>query len=280
MHPRERLIQSIFALSFTLLISVCGFVLAVILHQGSERLSVEFLVTPSLGAGLEGGIRYQCLGTIILISAAALIVTPFAVSLALLQGFFVGKRVSNGIALSLHLLNTTPSIVFGILGFMFFFKMLGWEKSWLSGAIVLALMILPTVSVSLYERIQTIPRDYLEVARGLGFDDEQLVWRVILPYGWGGLLTGLMLGLGRAAGETAPILFTAAVVSGADFPTGIKDSPVLALPYHIFNLAQDVFGIGAMQNAWSSAAVLLLLSVLLNCLAAPFRARSHEEAKA
>ena len=86
------------------------------------------------------------------------------------------------------------------------------------------------------------------------------------------------MGLSRAAGETAPIMFTAVVFFGAEWPTGISDSPVLALPYHIFNLAQDMTGDQAIPTAWATAATLMGLVFFLSLLASPFRAKSHEEA--
>jgi phosphate transport system permease protein len=119
-----------------------------------------------------------------------------------------------------------------------FVKFLGWGKSWLAGGLLLGLMILPTVTVSLVERIKVLPARYVEAAAGLGLTRSQIVRSVILPQTVGGLVTGLLLGLARAAGETAPILFAATVFAGATVPTGVRDSPVLSLPYHIFVLAQ------------------------------------------
>lgn len=261
-------------------IGALAFMLCAILAGGHAKLSPAFLVTPSAGAGYDGGVLYQIVGTLLLIGVAALVVMPFATALALMQTTFLrSPRARQWITIALHVLNGTPSILFGILGFVFFVKMLGWDKSWLAGSLILAVMILPTVTVALVKRIETIPRGYVEAARALGFDDNRLVWAILVPYGWGGLLTGLVLGLARAAGETAPIMFTAAVFSGATIPTGIRDNPVLALPYHIFTLAQDTYGEGATAFAWATAAVLTALVVCISLVALPFRARSHEEAK-
>src|SRR5204863_4232064 len=127
----------------------------------------------------------------------------------------------------------------------FFMRFLGWGKSWLAGGLLLAVMILPTLALALAERIESLPGRYLEAAAGLGLSRSQIVWSVILPQSLSGLLSGTLLGLARAAGETAPILFTAAVFSGAGLPHGIRDNPVMALPYHIFVLAQDSFQAGA-----------------------------------
>jgi phosphate transport system permease protein len=101
----------------------------------------------------------------------------------------------------------------------------------------------------------------------------------VLPQSLGGLVTGLLLGLARAAGETAPIMFTATVFAGATWPAGIKDSPVLSLPYHIFILAQDSFDPAVSGKLWGTALVLLALVFGLSLLALPARLKVHEEAR-
>jgi phosphate transport system permease protein len=106
-----------------------------------------------------------------------------------------------------------------------------------------------------------------------------VAWSLLLPHGAAGLVTGTLLGLARAAGETAPIMFTAVIFAGATIPNGIVDSPVLALPYHIFILAQDSFDPAMTQNMWGSAIVLLMLVTALSLVALPLRLRIHEEAR-
>ena len=102
---------------------------------------------------------------------------------------------------------------------------------------------------------------------------------MILPQSLGGLVTGSLLGLARAAGETAPIMFTATIFAGAHLPDGIKESPVLSLPYHIFILAQDSFDPSVGAKVWGTAVVLLALVCGLSLIALPLRLRIHEEAR-
>ena len=276
----ELLFRTVSALMTGLSISLLLFILWAILWQGWGPLSLDFVLSPMRGAGGEGGIWYQILGTVLLLITSATVATPFAVALSLLQThYFSRSRYRKLVSSILHLLNGTPSILFGILGFVFFVKWLEWEKSWLAGGIILGMMILPTVTLALVQRMETIPKSYIEEAMSMGMTEDQITWAVHVPYGWGGLLTGLVLGLARAAGETAPIMFTAAVFSGAGFPSGIKDSPILALPYHIFNLAQDAYSPNAIETAWATAATLTAVVLTMSLIALPFRARSHEEAK-
>ena len=159
-----------------------------------------------------------------------------------------------------------------------FVKYLGWGKSWLAGGILLALMILPTVTIAWVERIEALPPGYLRAAASLGLSRGQIVGSVIVPQTWSGGVSGALLGLARAAGETAPIMFTAAVFSGVTLPDGVHQSPVLALPYHIFVLAQDSFDPAAGAHLWAAAFVLLTLVLALSLLALPLRLRAGEEA--
>ncbi len=262
--------------SVGIFVSIAG----TLFSQGWDELNIGFLWNASSGSGALGGIRYQIVGTLILITTAMILVTPVACAIAItLVTNCKMKRLGRTCSSLLHILNATPSILFGIIGLVIFVRLLHLQKSWLGGGAILALMMLPTVATALTARMKTIPSGYIETARALGFDADKIVTSIYLPYGWGGLLTGLVMGVARACGETAPILFCAVVFSGASFPTGIVDNPVLALPYHIFNLTQDVAHPQALKTAWTSALVLVLLAVGLTALTIPARAKSHEEAK-
>ncbi len=251
----------------------------VIAQRGVPALSWTFFTEQIRQVGSAGGIFYNLIGTLILIAAALAICAPIATGLALTHAVYLtSERTKSRLGLFLYTLNGIPSIVFGIFGFIVFVKFLGWGKSWLTGGILLALMILPTVTVALIERIQALPKKYLEAAAGLGLRESQIVWSVILPQSWSGLITGALLGLARAAGETAPIMFTATIFAGATVPHGVRESPVLSLPYHIFILAQDSFDPAVGAKLWGSALVLLALVFALSIVALPMRLRLHDEA--
>jgi phosphate transport system permease protein len=251
----------------------------VVAQRGIPALSWSFFTEQIRLVGAAGGILWNLVGTTILLVAAFIICTPLAVGLALVERVWLasdtGRRI---LRTALYTLNGLPSILFGLFGFIVFVQWCGFGKSWLVGGIVLALGMLPTVTIALIERLKAIPSRYVDAAAALGLNRSQVVWSVLLPQARGGLVTGTLLGLARAAGETAPIMFTATIFAGATWPKGIVESPVLSLPYHIFILAQDSFDPAVGAKLWGAALVLLGLVFLLSLLALPSRLKLHEEA--
>ncbi len=260
----------------------CGVLVVIALAiavRGFPAISWQFFTEQIRLVGAAGGIFHNLIGTFILIGTALVVSAPLAVGLALVHGVYLrGHRHREKLTLLLYLLNGVPSILFGLFGLIVFVKFLGLGKSWLTGGVLLGVIILPTVTVALIERIASLPARYVEAAAGLGLTQSQIIWSVILPQSVTGLVTGSLLGLARAAGETAPIMFTATIFAGATIPHGIKENPVLSLPYHIFILAQDSFDPSVGAKLWGTALTLLGLVLLLSLCALPLRLKIHEEA--
>lgn len=252
----------------------------VLITRGIGAISPEFLTLETREAGASGGILWQITGTLILVATAALVALPFATALGITRAWLLtpGGRPARALGFILHLLNAVPSILLGILGLILFTGLLDWGKSWLAGGILLGIMIVPTAAVMLAHRIESLPRAQLDAAAGLGLRRGHIIRAVILPQSAAALLSGMLLGLVRAAGETAPILFVAAVFSGATIPNGIREQPILALPYHIFVLAQDSFHEASRTNLWGAALVLVTLVSLPALLAIPLRHKLHNAA--
>jgi phosphate transport system permease protein len=276
----DRLFTALVATATAVALLPLLLIVSAILWRGLPSVNWQFLTEQIRLVGAAGGIFYNLVGTLILILAALLVSTPVAVGVALVHSVYLHRQgtARRWLGILVHALNGVPSILFGIFGLIVFVKFLGWGKSWLSGGILLGVMILPTVTVALVERIESLPSRYLEAAAGLGLRRSQIIWSVIMPQSLGGLVTGSLLGLARAAGETAPIMFTATIFAGASFPHGIRESPVLSLPYHIFILAQDSFDPGVAGKIWGTAVVLLALVFALSLVALPLRLKIHEEA--
>jgi phosphate transport system permease protein len=260
----------------------CGVIVLIalaIVMRGLPAISWQFFTEQIRLVGAAGGIFYNLVGTFILIGTALVVSTPIAVGLALVHGVYLRQRSHRErLTLLLYLLNGVPSILFGLFGLIVFVRFFGLGKSWFSGGLLLGMLILPTVTIALIERIASLPDKYVEAAAGLGMTQSQIIWSVILPQSVSGLVTGSLLGLARAAGETAPIMFTATIFAGATFPHAMKESPVLSLPYHIFILAQDSFDPSVGAKLWGTALTLLGLVLLLSLFALPLRLKIHEEA--
>ena len=252
-----------------------GACLVYILFKGLPALSWSFLFssTEEAGFGASTGILAQLLGSLLLALAASLVATPFALGTAFYYRLFASTRQQRLLTALLNMLQGIPPIVFGLFGLIVFVHMLQWGVSLLSGAVILALVILPMLVLNSIASLERIPNEYTEAARSLGLEHGAVIARVWLAQAWPGILTGQLLGIARALSETAPLLFTATVFSGVVWPDSIF-SPVTTLQTHIFYLAQEGGNQTAIQNAWGSAVVLLgvvaSFALLARCLSSRY----------
>jgi len=248
-------------------------VLVVVARGAGAAVDPLFWIEPAIGAA-GGGIRDQLLGTLLLVGAAGLLAAPIGLGLGVVMVEYASPRLGAWLRSCTVTLAGIPSILLGLAGYALLSTALGWNKSWLAGAIVLSAIAVPVIAISVASALESLPEERREAARALGLRRDQLVRSIVLPHARPALATGLLLGLARAAGETAPLLFTATVFAGADaLPAGIVDEPVVSLPTHIFTLAQDAADPAALQAAWGSALALLAVAALLLLAAAPLRRR-------
>lgn len=261
--------------SSLLLVTILGVVAA----RGWRALDWSFLTEVMSGSGTSGGIAGHILGTLLLVGTAVAIAVPLAAGTGLLAVFYArpgrSRAMIEGV---LQALNGVPSIVFGLVGLALIVRA-GLGKSWLAGGVVLGVMILPTITIAFIEKLKLVPGATIEAAHGLGLRRHQIARAILIPQSAGGLASGTFLGLARAAGETAPIMFTAAIFFGPAVPRAIADSPVLALPYHVFVLAQDSLEPSASANMWGAALVLIVLVIGISAVALPARIRIREESR-
>ena len=270
---RDVVRRGVRATAVLLAIVVLVGIAAVLFVRGQVALSPSFWTSPAAGAS-GGGVRDQVLGTLLLVLATAVVALPVGTGLGLLLGEYAPVRLRRGLRTTALALGGVPTIVLGLAGYAVFALALGWGKSWLAGALVLAVVVVPVVALTTATRLDTMPPGHREAAAALGLSRNQLVRSLLLPHAAPAALTGLLLGLARAAGETAPLLFTATVFAGATgLPHGVVQAPVESLPTHIFALAQDASEPAAVAAAWGSAVVLVLLIGLLLMLALPLRHR-------
>lgn len=254
-------------------------ILVIVLWQGGPALSIEFLTTASSGFGETGGILFQIVGTCLLMAGAVAVCLPVVLGSVLFQTEFVRSLIFKKIfRLFIYSLNGVPTLLFGLIGYIVFGLLLETGVSWLTGVLILAVMILPTLHVSLQESVEAIPVHYREAGQALGLTPWQMIVSVILPQSFFGLVTGALLGLARAGGETAAIMFTATAFSGAGWPESWSE-PVATLQTHILVLAQEAINPQAITNAWGSAAVLMGIVMLLIGSALFLRMRFPMEAE-
>lgn len=271
--PRDRMAtvlhMSALALPGVLLVGM----LAVLVGRGSTALDPSFWFTSATGAA-GGGVSDQILGTLLIMVTTALIALPLGYGAGILIGVHASPRVARLLETLTMVVGGTPTILLGLVGYVIFCSTMGWGRSWLAGAIVLVPVVVPVIAMTTAGRIRSMPPELTEAAMALGLSRTQYIRSVVLPYTWPATLTGLLLGLARAAGETAPLIFTATVFFGAPaLPSGVVDSPVQALPTHIFALSQDSGDPAAVAQSWGSALVLVLITAALLILAVVLRNR-------
>ncbi|PKL61705.1 MAG: phosphate ABC transporter permease [Methanomicrobiales archaeon HGW-Methanomicrobiales-2] len=263
------------SLSVAIVIAALGVILFEIVVNGAGAISWEFLTGSPRDLGRAGGIFPAIVGTFYLVGGALAVALPLGIATAIyLIEYTADTPLTRSIRAAVDLLNGTPSIVFGLFGFAFLVLFMGFGVSLIAGQITLGLMILPTIIRTTEEALRSIPGSLREGSYALGATKWQTIWRVVLPPALPGILTGAILSIGRAAGETAPIMFTAAIFSSRFLPSSLTE-PVMALPYHLFVLTTTVPG--AATQSYGTAFVLLML-VLTIYLAAILVRRRYSQA--
>lgn len=245
-----------------------------LLKNGWSAITWDFLTEPPRDSMTKGGIMPCILGTAYLSFGAILISMPLGIGSAIYlneyarQGFVVRL-----IRFAINNLAGVPSVVFGLFGLAFFVTWMNLGVSILSGALVLGFLSLPLVIGASEEALRAVPETYREASLGLGATKWQTISRVVLPAAFPSMITGGILSLSRAAGETAAIMFTAAVYFNTQLPDSIFD-PVMALPYHIYVLATAGTNISETRHLqYGTALVLIALVLGMNLIAIVYRSR-------
>ena len=238
----------------------------------------QFLIDTSKDSHIFGGIGPEVLGTLYLTLGAMLFAIPMGVIAAIyLCEYAKEGRIISFIRTCISTLAGVPSIVFGLFGLAFFLNTIhiSDSKSVLAGSLTLALLVLPTVIRSSEEAILAVPRAYKEAAMSLGAGKWHTVLTVILPAALPGILTGVVISMGRAAGETAPIIFTAAVSVGRPLlPLQTLSQPTPALPWNIYNLCTEHEAVDEIRHVqFGMVFTLIAIVLLLNTVAIIMRAR-------
>ncbi len=233
--------------------------------KGGGTLSWEFVSQAPRRGMTEGGIFPAIMGTFLVTLVTAFLAVPMGMFAAIyLNEYAKQTRITRFIRLSLRNLSGVPSIVYGLFGVILFVNILHFGTSILSSGLTLGLMTLPWTITASEEALKTIPNSYREGALALGATKWQAIRTNVLPYALPGMLTGTVLGLARAAGETAPIMFTGAAFYLPILPSSLGDQ-FMALPYHLYVMATQHHAISQVRPiAYGTALVLLILILLMN----------------
>lgn len=273
-HVTEKFFYSL--LLFITLV-VVAFVMGIIIYlivKGSSAISWEFLSQKPSDGMRAGGIFPAIIGTIYLIIGTIIISLPIGIFSAIYLNEYASRnKLTRIIRLSIVNMAGVPSVVFGLFGLSFFVLLLKFGRSILAGSLTLAFLILPVIITATEEALKAVPATYRQASLALGASKWQTISKIVLPQALPGIVTGAVLGIGRAAGETAPIMFTVAAFSQPNLPQSLF-SQVMALPYHLYALATQVTN-PPEDKQWGTALVLLMIVLLFAIIGTAIRTRAR-----
>jgi phosphate transport system permease protein len=268
----DRLLASFGLLVMLLALAALSVLIYDVLHDGLGRISWTFLTSEPSRRAEAAGIYTAIVGSVYVIGLTAVIAVPLGVGAAIhLEEYGTRGRLSKIIEINISNLAGVPSIIYGLLGLGLFVRALGMGPSVLAGASTLALLALPVVIISTREALRAVPKSLREGSYALGATKWQTIWYQVLPAAFPGMLTGLILALSRAIGETAPLVTIGALTYVPFLPEDIW-SPFTVLPIQIFawvSRPQTAFA----ENAAAGIIVLLVLLLAMNAMAIVLRDR-------
>jgi len=249
-------------------------VLLYILKQGLPAISWEFLTGFPSDGMKAGGILPAIVGTIYLTIGTAIFAVPLGIGAAIYLSEYAGdNKLTRAIRISIINLAGIPSVVYGLFGLGLFVIFMKFGTSILAGSLTLGIMTIPVIISTAEEALRSVPQSFRIVSISLGATRWQTIRRIVLPQAVSGILTGVILGLERAAGETAPILFTAAAFFLPRLPTSPFDA-TMALPYHLFVISTQVPGM-PIEIQYGTALVLIFFVLTMNIFATVIRSRAR-----
>jgi phosphate transport system permease protein len=279
---KKNIVQKIgFSFLFLCILVTVLFLFAIIYFlgvNGAKVLTWGFLTQAPKNGMTAGGVAPVILGTVYLTLGAVLFALPLGLACAIYLCEYSPKGyVVNIIRISINNLAGVPSVVFGLFGLAIFVKLFGFGVSILSGSLTLGILALPLIISSAQEALTAVPHSLREASLALGATKWQTIKRVVLPAALPGILTGVILSIGRVAGETAPILFTAATFYLRGYPKSVL-SEVMALPYHIYALmTEGAHPVEQTAIAYGCSLILLMLVLLISGVAIAMRQKQRSQ---
>ena len=269
-HQTERIAFIVIGSATLLTVAPIIIVISAIFISGAEAISWEFIVEMPRDGMRAGGIWPAIVGTTYLAIGTGLISVPLGLGAAIYLSEYARESAwTRTIRVAIVNLAGIPSVVYGLFGLGLFVLFLKLGSSIIAACLTLSIMTLPVIISTAEEALRAVPQSFRVVSIGMGGTRWQTIRRIVLPQAMPGILTGVILGLNRAAGETAPILFTGAAFFLPRLPSSIFDQ-TMALPYHLFVISTQVPGM-PIQIQYGTASVLLVFVLTMNILAASVR---------
>jgi phosphate transport system permease protein len=273
---RQKIAFTILGLITLLVVAPIVLIIYYVVSRGWSAISWEFLTAAPRNGMKEGGIFPAIVGTVLLIVGTMLFALPVGIlSAVYLVEYAKDNLFTRMIKLSVVNLSGIPSIVYGLFGFTLFVVFLGFGTSILAGSLTLAIMSLPVIITATKEALEAVPMAYREISLSLGATRWQTVRYCVLPYAVPGILTGTVLSLSRAAGETAPILFTVAAFYLPRLPRSVFDQ-AMTLPYHLYVISTQVPNMPT-KLSFATGLVLIGLVCLMNLVSIVLRAHYRKK---
>jgi len=264
------------ALTLVTLLTVAPIIAIVvyIIYLGAPAISWEFVTAMPQDGMRAGGILPAIVGTLYLTLGTAIFSVPLGVAAAIyLSEYAPDNQVTRYIRLAIINLAGIPSVVYGLFGLGLFVIFLNFGTSILSASLTLSIMTLPVIISTTEEALRAVPQSFRVVSVSLGATKWQTIQRLVLPQALPGILTGVVLGLERAAGETAPILFTGAAFFLPRLPNSPMDA-TMALPYHLFVISTQVPGM-PIQIQYGTVLVLMIFVLIMNLIVTIIRSQAR-----
>ena len=277
-HLSQKIALFFMFLATLLIVVPVGLIIVIIVQKGLPAINWQFLSDMPRQGMRAGGIFPAIVGTIYLVLGAIVFALPIGLMAAIYLSEYAKENfLTRIIRLAIINLAGVPSVVYGLFGLALFVVFCKFGVSILSGSLTLAIMILPIIITTSREALESVPYSFREVSYSLGASKWQTIRNIVLPNAVPGILTGTILGLGRAAGETAPILFTVAAFYLPQLPDSLF-SQAMALPYHLYVISTQVPNVDE-KIRYGTALVLLVLVLFMNLVAIIIRYQFRKKKK-
>ena len=255
---RDNALWWVMALATVFILLTLVFIVAYVILQGAPGLTWTFLTSTDWRVGVWP----MLLTTLYVVGVSLLVSLPIGIITAVfLNEYARNPKLKRTIRLAVETLAGIPSIIYGLFGLLVFCRILGLGQSILAGSLTLSIMILPVVITSTEEALKTVPRSFREGSLALGTTKIQTLWNVVLPSALPGIVTAVILAIGRVVGESAPVLLTVGIAKNV--PRSVMDSG-RTLTIHLYYLTKEAVEENAFQQAFATAAILVVFVIVLN----------------